>query len=212
MTRLDNSRIIRAAHGPELSAKSWLTEAPLRMLMNNLDPDVAENPQELVVYGGIGRAARDWELGVVQPLQELVRALAGAGRAVGGSWSVLIRPIPNAGDKPQAAGEPHEHRQLPLEGVGQAIGRRHVGLDAEWRGRNPQPGSRQAACGHAYGQGGANGYGLFFGGPRHRTVGSIVGDDVPGAAPLREANRSKPMPQTIAASARLKVGQCASPQ
>ncbi|MEG3122291.1 urocanate hydratase [Sphingomonas sp. GB1N7] len=61
MTRLDNNRIIRAATGTDLSAKSWLTEAPLRMLMNNLHPDVAENPQELVVYGGIGRAARDWE-------------------------------------------------------------------------------------------------------------------------------------------------------
>ncbi|MBX9873947.1 MAG: urocanate hydratase, partial [Beijerinckiaceae bacterium] len=48
-------------HGTELSAKSWLTEAPLRMLMNNLDPDVAEKPGELVVYGGIGRAARTWE-------------------------------------------------------------------------------------------------------------------------------------------------------
>jgi hypothetical protein len=60
MNRRDNSRIIRAATGSTLSAKSWLTEAPLRMLMNNLDPDVAENPQELVVYGGIGRAARDW--------------------------------------------------------------------------------------------------------------------------------------------------------
>ncbi|MXQ13149.1 urocanate hydratase [Microvirga makkahensis] len=60
MTRIDNSRVIRAAHGTELSAKSWLTEAPLRMLMNNLDPDVAEKPGELVVYGGIGRAARDW--------------------------------------------------------------------------------------------------------------------------------------------------------
>ena len=59
--RLDNARIIRAAHGTEISAKSWLTEAPLRMLMNNLDPDVAEKPGELVVYGGIGRAARDWE-------------------------------------------------------------------------------------------------------------------------------------------------------
>ena len=59
-SRLDNSRVIRAAHGPVLSAKSWLTEAPLRMLMNNLDPDVAERPGELVVYGGIGRAARDW--------------------------------------------------------------------------------------------------------------------------------------------------------
>src|SRR6266545_3978088 len=59
-TRLDNARTIRAPRGPQLSAKSWLTEAPLRMLMNNLDPEVAEKPQELVVYGGIGRAARDW--------------------------------------------------------------------------------------------------------------------------------------------------------
>lgn len=61
MTRIDNARVIRAPRGPELSAKSWLTEAPMRMLMNNLDPDVAEKPHELVVYGGIGRAARDWE-------------------------------------------------------------------------------------------------------------------------------------------------------
>ena len=59
--RLDNDRTIRSPHGTEISAKSWLTEAPLRMLMNNLDPDVAERPEELVVYGGIGRAARDWE-------------------------------------------------------------------------------------------------------------------------------------------------------
>src|SRR5215475_11309248 len=58
--RLDNARHIKAAHGTELSAKSWLTEAPLRMLMNNLDAAVAERPEELVVYGGIGRAARDW--------------------------------------------------------------------------------------------------------------------------------------------------------
>ncbi|MDQ3559025.1 MAG: urocanate hydratase [Pseudomonadota bacterium] len=61
MTRIDNARVIRAPRGPEISAKSWLTEAPLRMLMNNLDPEVAERPGELVVYGGIGRAARDWE-------------------------------------------------------------------------------------------------------------------------------------------------------
>ncbi|MBM6581027.1 urocanate hydratase [Microvirga sp. BT689] len=61
MTRIDNARVIRAPHGTELSAKSWLTEAPLRMLMNNLDPNVAEKPGELVVYGGIGRAARDWD-------------------------------------------------------------------------------------------------------------------------------------------------------
>ena len=59
--RLDNSRVIKAATGPALTAKSWLTEAPMRMLMNNLHPDVAERPEELVVYGGIGRAARDWE-------------------------------------------------------------------------------------------------------------------------------------------------------
>src|SRR5688500_4058488 len=61
MTRIDNARVIRAPRGSELSAKSWQTEAPLRMLMNNLDPDVAERPSELVVYGGIGRAARDWQ-------------------------------------------------------------------------------------------------------------------------------------------------------
>jgi urocanate hydratase len=61
MKRLDNTRVIRAPHGTELTAKSWMTEAPLRMLMNNLDPDVAEKPEELVVYGGIGRAARDWD-------------------------------------------------------------------------------------------------------------------------------------------------------
>jgi urocanate hydratase len=59
-SRLDNSRVVRSPTGSRLSAKSWLTEAPLRMLMNNLDPDVAERPDELVVYGGIGRAARDW--------------------------------------------------------------------------------------------------------------------------------------------------------
>ncbi len=61
MTRIDNMRVIRAARGSDLTARSWLTEAPMRMLMNNLDPDVAEKPGELVVYGGIGRAARDWE-------------------------------------------------------------------------------------------------------------------------------------------------------
>lgn len=56
-----NTRDIYPPTGPELNAKSWLTEAPLRMLMNNLHPDVAENPHELVVYGGIGRAARTWQ-------------------------------------------------------------------------------------------------------------------------------------------------------
>ena len=60
MTR-HNTRDIYPATGTEITAKSWLTEAPMRMLMNNLHPDVAENPHELVVYGGIGRAARTWE-------------------------------------------------------------------------------------------------------------------------------------------------------
>ncbi|MUL01496.1 urocanate hydratase [Aliivibrio fischeri] len=59
--RLDESRTIIAPIGIELTAKSWLTEAPLRMLMNNLHPDVAEHPHALVVYGGIGRAARNWQ-------------------------------------------------------------------------------------------------------------------------------------------------------
>lgn len=56
-----NNRDIFPPTGPELNAKSWMTEAPLRMMMNNLHPDVAENPHELVVYGGIGRAARTWQ-------------------------------------------------------------------------------------------------------------------------------------------------------
>ncbi|MCH9647637.1 MAG: urocanate hydratase [Deltaproteobacteria bacterium] len=59
--RRDENRVLQAPRGTELSCKSWLTEAPLRMLHNNLDPEVAERPQELVVYGGIGRAARDWQ-------------------------------------------------------------------------------------------------------------------------------------------------------
>ena len=59
--RLDPSRSIRAPRGSELSCRSWLTEAAYRMIQNNLDPEVAERPEELVVYGGIGRAARDWK-------------------------------------------------------------------------------------------------------------------------------------------------------
>ncbi|QIR70682.1 urocanate hydratase [Kocuria sp. KD4] len=58
---LPNARPVRAPRGTEISAKSWQTEAPMRMLMNNLDPEVAERPDDLVVYGGTGRAARSWE-------------------------------------------------------------------------------------------------------------------------------------------------------
>src|SRR3954464_11231952 len=67
------ARPVRAPRGPELTAKSWQTEAPLRMLMNNLDPDVAERPDDLVVYGGTGRAARSWEAfdAIVRTLQSL---------------------------------------------------------------------------------------------------------------------------------------------
>src|SRR4051794_38240187 len=68
------ARPVRAPRGPELTAKSWQTEAPLRMLMNNLDPDVAERPDDLVVYGGTGRAARSWEA-----FDALVRTLQGLG-------------------------------------------------------------------------------------------------------------------------------------
>ena len=61
LDRIDNSRKIRAPRGSELTCKSWLTEAPYRMIQNNLDPEVAEKPEQLIVYGGIGRAARNWE-------------------------------------------------------------------------------------------------------------------------------------------------------
>jgi urocanate hydratase len=88
MTRIDNSRSIRAPRGPELNTKSWLTEAPLRMLMNNLDAEVAERPEELVVYGGIGRAARDWEsfdriVAALKRLDEDETLLVQSGKPVG---------------------------------------------------------------------------------------------------------------------------------
>jgi urocanate hydratase len=71
--RLDNSRRIRAPRGAERTCRSWQSEAALRMLMNNLDPEVAEAPEELVVYGGIGRAARDWACfdAIVRALRDL---------------------------------------------------------------------------------------------------------------------------------------------
>jgi len=80
--------VIRAARGKTLSARSWMTEAPLRMLMNNLDPEVAENPSELVVYGGIGRAARDWNcydriVETLKTLREDETLLIQSGKPVG---------------------------------------------------------------------------------------------------------------------------------
>ena len=83
-----NHRVIRAPRGAQLTCKSWATEAPLRMLMNNLDAEVAENPQELVVYGGIGRAARDWAsydriVDVLTKLDENHTLLVQSGKPVG---------------------------------------------------------------------------------------------------------------------------------
>lgn len=83
-----NEREVRAPRGSELNAKSWLTEAPLRMLMNNLDPDVAERPHELVVYGGIGRAARTWDdfdriVATLKTLNEDETLLVQSGKPVG---------------------------------------------------------------------------------------------------------------------------------
>ena len=72
-TNINGGRVIRAPRGTELNAKSWQTEAPLRMLMNNLDPEVAERPEDLVVYGGTGKAARNWEAfdAIVETLKTL---------------------------------------------------------------------------------------------------------------------------------------------
>jgi urocanate hydratase len=88
MTRRDPSRSIRAPRGTTLNCKSWLTEAPYRMLQNNLDAEVAENPAELVVYGGIGRAARDWEsfdaiLASLRNLEDNETLLIQSGKPVG---------------------------------------------------------------------------------------------------------------------------------
>lgn len=88
MNRHDETRRIRAPRGSQLNAKSWQTEAPLRMLMNNLDPEVAEHPESLVVYGGIGRAARDWEaydaiVEVLTRLQDDETLLVQSGKPVG---------------------------------------------------------------------------------------------------------------------------------
>ncbi len=85
---MDSKRLIRAPRGPEITARSWLTEAALRMLMNNLDPEVAERPEDLVVYGGIGRAARNWAcydklVEVLRRLEEDETLLVQSGKPVG---------------------------------------------------------------------------------------------------------------------------------
>jgi len=86
--RRDNSRHIRARRGSEIKAKHWTTEAAVRMLMNNLDDEVAEDPQSLVVYGGIGRAARNWAaydkiVETLERLEEDQTLLVQSGKPVG---------------------------------------------------------------------------------------------------------------------------------
>src|SRR5438094_8008674 len=79
---MSNARVVRAARGTQLSCKGWVQEAALRMLMNNLDPEVAERPDDLVVYGGTGKAARNWEA-----YDRIVSAL----RALGHDETLLVQ-------------------------------------------------------------------------------------------------------------------------
>src|SRR5580700_10150050 len=85
---MSSPRTVRAPRGPDKSCKGWVQEAALRMLHNNLDPDVAERPEDLVVYGGTGKAARSWEAFdvIVRELRELAgdeTLLVQSGKAVG---------------------------------------------------------------------------------------------------------------------------------
>ena len=94
--RIDPTRVIRAPRGSELHCKNWITEAAYRMIQNNLDPEVAENPQALVVYGGIGRAARDWAcfdqiLASLKELNDDESLLIQSGKPVG-----VFKTHPNA--------------------------------------------------------------------------------------------------------------------
>jgi len=119
-----NVRNVRAPRGPELNAKSWLTEAPLRMLMNNLDAEVAENPNELVVYGGIGRAARTWEdfdriVATLKTLEADETLLVQSGRPVGVFRTHADAPrvlIANSNLVPHWANWDHFH-QLDRKGL-----------------------------------------------------------------------------------------------
>ncbi|MFO1251356.1 MAG: hypothetical protein U1E77_09555 [Inhella sp.] len=85
---MSSPRVVRAPRGTELSCKNWLTEAAFRMIQNNLDPEVAERPEDLVVYGGIGKAARNWEafdriLASLQTLENDQTLLIQSGKPVG---------------------------------------------------------------------------------------------------------------------------------
>ena len=97
MSSVSQARLVRAPTGAELSAKSWQTEGVLRLLMNNLDPDVAERPEDLVVYGGIGKAARNWAC-----FDSIVDSL----RALSSEQTLLIQSGKPVGVFPTHAGAP----------------------------------------------------------------------------------------------------------
>ncbi len=121
---MDGARPVRAPRGTTLSARSWTTEAPMRMLMNNLDPEVAERPDDLVVYGGTGRAARDWRsfdamVRTLQTLREDETMLVQSGRPVGvmqtHEWAPRVL-IANSNLVPDWATWP-EFRKLEHQGL-----------------------------------------------------------------------------------------------
>jgi len=122
--RRDESRVIRAPRGSELHCKNWLTEAAYRMIQNNLDPEVAENPKSLVVYGGIGRAARNWEcydqiLASLRELNEDETLLIQSGKPVGVWKSTPDSPrvlIANSNLVPKWANWEHFH-ELDRKGL-----------------------------------------------------------------------------------------------
>jgi urocanate hydratase len=121
---LANTRIVRAPRGPEKSCKTWGAEAALRMLMNNLDPEVAERPQDLVVYGGIGKAARNWQafdriVETLRKLEEDETLLIQSGKPVGVFRTHVAAPrvlIANSNLVPKWATWEHFH-ELDKKGL-----------------------------------------------------------------------------------------------
>jgi urocanate hydratase len=124
MNDLANARIVRAPRGPEKSCKTWAAEAALRMLMNNLDPEVAERPQDLVVYGGIGKAARNWQafdriVETLRKLEEDETLLIQTGKPVGVFRTHVAAPrvlIANSNLVPKWATWEHFH-ELDKKGL-----------------------------------------------------------------------------------------------
>ncbi len=157
-TRMDNSRVIRSPRGLTLNTLSWATEAPLRMLMNNLDPEVAERPEELTVYGGIGRAARDWEsfdriVDTLKRLKEDETLLVQSGKPVGVFRTHKDAPrvlIANSNLVPKWATWDHFNHldKLGLMMYGQMIGdgagrRQIVGRESKDPGRSYRAGDQR---------------------------------------------------------------------